>query len=496
VSAINKSGPDCSDCEATAGIIEGVDLEAKMVGSGKLKRSLSWLYVYALATGAILTFMGYWDGMFLSAAGPSTFLAFSVLAVLMLPIGFVYSEFATMLPSCGVELVYGTVGINKHVGYWSTWLILAAWLAVPPAGVMGIIAWVNYIAGWNLSVTQITLISAVFITVYLLLSLYEISLAGAIQTFMLFFALAVCAITAVMFMASGSWSLSNFAPFFSSLGYKEAWGGFGIVIGWALLITPFFGFETVPNLVEEGNFPIKDQSKAIIGSILTCAGIYALFFFALSGMGPNEALTKGGTFPAFVSSDALKVAFGTGAMMKLWLFVFGLGAIVFTIGTCILGFWISSVRMFYAMGRQNFLPKVFSKTNRHAQPILPNLLIWGLSMLALVVMNVSSFLQEFFCLMSFCCAAAYSLITLASIVLAVRNKTWVRPYKIPGGMFMRVLAFIISTTIAVLCTLGQPGWTQWFVYMGFGALLWLYLVTVKWKKEKVWMETPEGIKEY
>jgi APA family basic amino acid/polyamine antiporter len=467
-----------------------------MAGSGKLKRSLSWLYVYALATGAILTFIGYWDGMFLSSAGPSTFLAFLAMAVLMLPVGFVYCEFATLLPSCGVELVYGTVGINKHVGYWSTWLILAAWLAVPPAGVMGIIQWLNYIAGWQLSVTQIAILSAVFLSIYLVLSLNEISLAGQVQTFMLFLALAVCAITAVMFMFSGSWSLSHFSPFFSALGFEKDWGGFAIVVGWSLLISPFFGFETVPNLVEEGNFPIKDQSKAIIGSILTCAAIYALFFFALAGMGENATLTKGGTFPAFVSSEALKGAFGVGPMMKVWLVIFGIGAIVFTIGTCILGFWISSVRMFFAMGRQNFLPKVFARTNRHAQPILPNLLIWAVSITALVIMNVSSFLQEFFCLMGFCCAAAYSLISLASIVLAVRNKTWTRPYRIPGGMTMRVLAFVISTVIAVLTTFGQPGWIQWVLYMGLGLVLWLYLILFKWRKERVWMETPEGVKEY
>jgi len=493
VADIDKLGPGC---ETGAAAKVDAALEQKMIGSGKLKRSLSLLYVYALATGAILTFMGYWDGMFLTAAGPSTFLAFIVLGILVLPIGFVYCEFAVMLPSCGVELVYGTVGINKHVGFWSTWLILAAWLAVPAAGMMGIISWFNYIAGWQLSITSVTLIAAGFITLYLILSLYEIKLAGQIQTFMLFFALAVCLIAAIIFMASGSWSISNFSPFFSSLGYEGQWGGLGIVVGWALLITPFFGFETVPNLVEEGNFPIKSQSKAIVGSIVTCAAIYGIFFFGLSGMAPNEALTQGGSFPGFVSSEVIKTAFGTGVGAQIFLVIFGIGAILFTIGTCILGFWISSVRMFYAMGRQNFLPKIFAKTNRHAQPIVPNLLIWVVAMASLIAMNVATFMQEFFCLMSFCCAAAYSLITLSSIVLAIKNKTWVRPYKMPGGMPMRIFAFIISTAIAVLCTLGQPGWTQWFIYMGLGFVLWLWMVIFKWRKEKVWMETPDGVKEY
>ena len=79
VADIDKLGPGC---ETGAAAKVDAALEAKMVGSGKLKRSLSLLYVYALATGAILTFMGYWDGMFLTAAGPSTFLAFMVLGTI------------------------------------------------------------------------------------------------------------------------------------------------------------------------------------------------------------------------------------------------------------------------------------------------------------------------------------------------------------------------------------------------------------------------------
>jgi len=472
--------------------------QEKMKGSGTLlHKSLNLIYVYALATGAILTFMGYWDGMFLSAAGPSTFLAFLVLGLLMIPVGLVYCEFSALLPSAGVELVYGTVGINKHIGFWSTWLILAALLAVPPAGMMGIIQWFNFILGTNLSITAIAGIAAVMLTIFFVINLFEIKLAGHVQSIMLFTALGVCLITALIFFFSGHWSIANFSPFFSSLGYEAQWGKtWGLLVGWALLITPYFGFETVPNLVEEGNFPITDQRKAILGSILTCAAIYGIFFAALSGMAPNEVLTQGGTFPPFVSSNVILSVFGGSIWARIWLIIFGIGAIVFTIGTCILGFWVSGVRMLYSMGRYNFLPKIFAKTNKYHQPIVPNVLIWLISIAALLIMNVTTFLQQFFCLMSFCCASAYSLISLSSIVLAAKNKTWERPFKMPGGMPMRIFAFIISTVIAVLCTLGQPGWNQWFLYMGLGALLWLWMIFIKWPKEKVWMETPEGVKEF
>ena len=60
------------------------------------------------------------------------------------------------------------------------------------------------------------------------------------------------------------------------------------------MITPFFGFETVPQMVEEGDFPIKDSNKAILGSIVSCGLVYALFFFGLGGMPVQSLVEEGG----------------------------------------------------------------------------------------------------------------------------------------------------------------------------------------------------------
>ena len=51
-----------------------------------LHRTLKLLYVYTLATGAIFTFMCYWDGIFMSYCGPATFLGFALMTLMVLPI--------------------------------------------------------------------------------------------------------------------------------------------------------------------------------------------------------------------------------------------------------------------------------------------------------------------------------------------------------------------------------------------------------------------------
>ena len=65
------------------------------------------------------------------------------MTLLILPIAMVYCELAPLFPRAGGELIYNTVGINKHIGFFSSWLIMAAWISVPPAVVMAIMTWVN-----------------------------------------------------------------------------------------------------------------------------------------------------------------------------------------------------------------------------------------------------------------------------------------------------------------------------------------------------------------
>ena len=470
---------------------EEITAEERARGVGVLSRSLRLLYVYALATGAILTFVAYWDGMFLTYCGPGTGMAFLLMMLLVLPVAFVYSELASMFPRVGVELVYNTVGINKHAGFAASWLIMGAWLAVPTAGVMGILDWIKFAFLPDLSYTQITIFGILVLVVYCAVSLIKNVVAGRVQTFMLFTALIGIVITSSIFFTT-EWSIENMTPYFQT-GLMEG-SPKGWMIGMALLITPFFGFEIVPQMVEEGTFPIKNQYKAILGSVVTCGLLYAVAYTALAGVLPWEELTENGTSAPFASLRAIITLYDWDSYAVFY----GVVAVLFTIGTCILGFWLSAVRMLYALGRQNFLPGIFVKTNRFGQPIVPNLFILGISILFFLVMNQYAYLQDMFNLMSFSCAGAYALTMIASIKLIRNHPEWPRPFKVRGGMALRWFAFLSMAIIAVLCLVGQnrTAWAGLGAYYGIGALLWLWMVLQRWKKSKVWMQTPEGLKEY
>ncbi len=243
-------------------------------------------------------------------------------------------------------------------------------------------------------------------------------------------------------------------------------------------------------MVEEGDFPIKDQKKAILGSVLTCGAIYALFYFSMAGAMPWAELTNGGDCHPFISFEALRYCFGD--KISWFVLIMGFVGVVFPIGTSVLGFWYSGVRMIYAMGRQNFLPKAFSVTNKYSQPILPNILILVVSVAFLAMQEIRSF----FDLMAFACAICYIITTISSFVIDKKHPEWARPYKCKK--ILKVLSLIFMIAIAVFCTIGigTTTWLGFAGYMGVGLVLWLIMVFVRWPKEKVWMKTPDGDKEF
>ena len=460
-----------------------------------LKKSLRLVYVYAIAAGAIFTFIGYWDTIFYEYCGAGTFLGFALMTLLILPIAMVYCELAPLFPKAGGELIYNTVGINKHVGFLASWLIMAAWISVPPAVVMAIMTWVNKTFNLGLGTWPMVACAAVLLVLYFLMSIQNVQILVKAQAVMLFCNITVTILTGFILLFSGHWHLSNFGNIFSTT-LDSVYGIPGWVIGMALLITPFFGFETVPQMVEEGDFPIKDSNKAILGSIVTCGIIYALFFFGLGGMPVQPLVEEGGAavggFLAITMMEQLGGGWGVFAV------VFGIAAILCAIGTCLLGFWLSTVRLMYAMGENNFLPKVFTKVNRHQQPILPNILLLAISLVFLLLQNATTFMNDFFNLMSFGCACAYAITMISAMRIHKNHPELASPYKLRGGNFTRVLALIIAVAIAFFCTLGQSAgsWKSFGIYLGIGALLWLWMVLVNWKKKKVTIETVAGTKEY
>ena len=459
-----------------------------------LQKSLALIFVYTVATGSIFTYVSYWDSVFFTYCGAGTFLAFALMSLAILPVALVYSELSPMFHTAGGELIYNTVGLNKHVGFFASWLIMAAWISVPPAVVMAIATFISRTFGLALSFNNIMMIAIVILLAVFVMSMQDIQFLVKAQAFCLFANITTTIITGILLLCSGHWNIANLGNLFQT-NLEPINGIPGWLIGMALLITPFFGFETVPQMVEEGDFPTSNTKKAICGSVLTCGAIYTFFFFCVAGLDSFDVLLAGGK-DGFMTITAMKELLG----WSFWPLVYGLVSILLGMTASILGFWMSIVRMLYSMGKKNFLPQAFTKVNKHQQPIVPNIFLLCVTLTFVLIQNATTFMNDFFNLMSFGCACAYAITMISAIRIRSKHKDWYEGNKnlVKGGNAMRILAMVIMVAIAYFCTLGQGkgSWISFGVYMGVGIVIWAWMCLVRWKTSKVIIETPDGEKEF
>ena len=92
----------------------------------------------------------------------------------ILPIALVYSEISPLFHTAGGELIYNTVGFNRHVGFLASWLIMAAWISVPPAVVMAIVTFISRTFGLGLTFGHTMIIGIIILVAVFLMSMQDI----------------------------------------------------------------------------------------------------------------------------------------------------------------------------------------------------------------------------------------------------------------------------------------------------------------------------------
>ena len=360
---------------------------------------------------------------------------------------------------------------------------------------MAIVTFISRTFGLGLTFGHTMIIGIIILVAVFLMSMQDIQFLVKAQAVCLFANITTTLLTGVLLLFSGHWSFANVANLFQT-NLEPSAGIPGWIIGMALLITPFFGFETVPQMVEEGDFPTSNTKKAICGSVLTCGTIYVFFFFCVAGLDSFQTLLSGDAQNGFMTITAMQNLLG----WKIWPLIYGCVSILMGMTASILGFWMSTARMLYSMGKKNFLPEIFTKVNSHQQPILPNLFLLGISLTFILLQNATTFMNDFFNLMSFGCACAYALTMVSAVRIHRKHPEWYKDNKnvVKGGDFTRILAMVIMLSIAFFCTLGQGrgSWISFGVYMGVGVVIWLWMVAICWKKSGVIIETPDGEQQF
>jgi APA family basic amino acid/polyamine antiporter len=392
-------------------------------------------------------------------AGPALTLSFIVAAIACGFAALCYAEFASTVPVAGSIYTYTYATLGELAAWMIGWdLLLEYGLATSAVSV----GWSGYFqsllasAGINLPVALTaapgalpgvhTLINLPALCIMLVLTAmlsWGVRESARLNNVMVAIKVGVV----LLFIVVGARHVepANWKPFMP-FGYN------GMLSASALVFFAFIGFDAVTSAAEEVKRPERDLPIGIIGSLAACTVLYVVVSAIMTGIVPYQQFL-GIDHPV---SLALKYA------GENWFARFvDLGAIL-GMTTVILVMAYGQTRIIFAMSRDGLLPKRLSKVHpRFHTPFFATWLVgivFGL-IAAVVPLNV---LTE---LINIGTLAAFSLVSIAVIILRKTRPDLKRAFRCPGVPVIPALAVIFCVMLMT--------YLSWFTWIAF--VVWLVI---------------------
>lgn len=363
----------------------------------RLKRTLSPIKVWSLALGCIIGWGAFVmpGAVFLPSAGPAgTAIGMGLAALVMIVMAFNYHHMIERFPMSGGEFAYACRLFGRRHGFVCGWFLSLAYLAIVPLNATALalvsrslcgelfqFGFHYTVAGCKVYLGELILAQG-SLMLFAWLSVRGAEFAGWVQN-----ALVIALIGVVVVISGGSLlcsraSFSALAPAFPT-GSNAGLSVFAIM---AIAPWAFVGFETVPQAADEFKFPVAKTRLIMVCSILFGAVVYVVLDTVTAMVVPPGCtnwesyilnLGKCDGVMALPTFYAARELFG-----NLGLVLLGL-AVLAAILSGIIGFYMASSRLLYAMATEGVLPKWFGRIHdRHRTPANAIWFIMALSMIA------------------------------------------------------------------------------------------------------------------
>ena len=352
----------------------------------KLKKQLSPMHVWAIAFGCIIGWGSFINPgkKFLPNSGVAgTAIAMLLGALVMVIIAFSYAYMVPKYPSAGGEFVFTKNCFGKMPAYLCGWFLVAAYLTNVPMNSTAIGLIVDgldgsadilkfgfhyQIAGFDVWFGEMLLAMGILIA-FGVLNILGVKKAGFIQT-VLAATLAVCALTlCIAGLVSAKAQGINMQPIWGfdknaamaanattqDIGKFAHVGTQGVLSAilatFAIAPWAFVGFDTIPQAAEEFRFSYK---KVML--IMCVAIAFGCFVYTSNNTVAAAALTNwpervmNGEWVLLVAAEEMLGTFGK--------VLIGVG-VSCAVLSGIMGFYLASSRLMYAMSRDGYLPAWF-----------------------------------------------------------------------------------------------------------------------------------------
>jgi APA family basic amino acid/polyamine antiporter len=459
-----------------------------------LKRTLTAWSLVALGIGAIIG-----AGLFVRTAtaaaqnaGPSVTIGFIVAAIGCALAGLCYAELSSSIPISGSAYTYTYATMGELLAWIIGWdLILEYAVGAATVG----IAWSEYLNNLLVSVLHVSpipyewchspfqklvdpatqqVISTGIINLPALFIVAAISLLlikGTQESAFVNGLIVVVKVSIVVMIIIFGWHFinpANHTPYIpptstyvDDQGIGHSFGGIMGILGAAgTVFFAFIGFDAVSTAAQETKNPKRDMPIGILGSLAICTVLYILFAHVLTGVATVEDFRTGG--------KEASVAFAIGKYMigYQWLAQFVTVAILAGFSSVILVMLLGQSRVFYSMGKDGLLPRMFGDLHpKFKTPYKANLVILVIVGLfaAFVPGDIVGDMTSIGTLF------AFILVCISVIVLRKREPDMPREFKTPFVPFVPLLG--VAVCLAMIFGLGWLNWARLIVWLAIGFVI-------------------------
>ncbi|PRG43991.1 amino acid permease [Burkholderia gladioli] len=429
-----------------------------------LKKALGAVDLTFLGIGAIIgTGIFVLTGTGAVQAGPALMVSFIVAAIACGLSALAYAEFASTIPVAGSIYTYSYATLGELVAWIIGWDLMLEYSLAASAVSVG---WSGYAQSLlkGFGVVLPTVLTAApnsvpgvttyfdlpaFVVMMAITTLLSVGIRESTRVNNLMVFIKVAVVLLVIAVGVFHVTPANWTPFM-----PHGWSGvFGAA---AVMFFAFIGFDAVSSAAEEVKNPKRDLPIGIIASLGVCAVLYVTVAAVATGIVPSSQYA-GITHPI---SYALQVA------GQNWVAGFiDLGAVLGML-TVILVMTYGQTRITYAMSRDGLLPAVLSRVHPRFQT--PFLATWIIGLLcaliaALIPLNV---LAE---LINIGTLAAFSMVSIAVIVLRRTRPDLPRAFRCPGVPVVPVLA--VAACVFLMLNFSAVTWKAFGIWLVIGLVI-------------------------
>lgn len=393
-------------------------------------------------------------------AGPAVTLSFLIAATASCLIGLCYAELTTSIPNSGGAYIYTWVSIGRLPAFFTGWTLLGVYVATTATVANG---WTGYVKSFlyelNVHLPSSLLVPAgngglvnlPAVIMVLLITLLLMQGTGQ-SKFVNDCLVCVKLIVILLFIVVSIRDVNpvNWRPYFP-------YGAQGVMTGAGAVFFSFLGFDALATSAEDAQDVQHSIPRAIVYSLVISTTLYIIVGLIMTGV------VK---YPKLAVSEAMSYVLITRGH-KLVAQVVSAGAILGIIAV-VYAFIYAGSNIMKAMSRGGFLPASWSKLNERSGSPNRAILLNGCLAAALagefdlhylaLIANVGSLIVFF-------------LVSLMVILLRKQYLHLARPFVVPGGKVVPLLAMTIC--IALLITISKEAWLAYIAWLVFGGVIYI-----------------------